>query len=301
MRAGAKSEVRLAPPIFQIVLRGKAGFCPVGNFVLFVTGCSQQRLCRFIEFRPSILHWANPSRYNARRPARLPVPDGCLRQFPSCRWKRVPAKVNGFSRDIRHVVAVCLGSPAIRSKLIFCIPAAAKNRHGAIDIGAPMHAAGSFQFFINKRLRAETDPIDARRGPCAAFSSSISFGIRFERNFGKSQRKDLPNAIDHLGQAELARANSACLRRCIECHRRYRPRNSESSRRKLPNNFTMIANFSTYRSGIGSKTACEKPRRCGSCSRCTSSGRTELECRCRFCPSQNFTTAALHYRCAGQT
>src|SRR5208337_63065 len=45
----------------------------------------------------------------------------------------------------------------------------AKNFCGTIDIGAAMHAASGFQFFIDERLRAEADAIDSRCQPVDSF------------------------------------------------------------------------------------------------------------------------------------
>jgi len=55
MRAGAETEVRLAPPIFQIVARTEARQAPVGDFVVLVSGVCEACTGGLVGFRHSVV------------------------------------------------------------------------------------------------------------------------------------------------------------------------------------------------------------------------------------------------------
>ena len=153
----------------------------------------------------------------------------------------------------------------------------AKNPRGVVNIFATVHAPGGFQFLVTKRLDAHADAIESRVAPGGCFFGCNCFGIGFEGHFFEFAIEARANRVENAAKTvrvekawrSAAKINGVDNRvgNCRDCRFRAAGVDIPQSRGKPRRH--------------RARTDRSKTHPCGSCSRCTWSGRTEPARKCR--------------------
>ncbi len=146
MSAGAKAEIRLAPPIFLIVTGFEAGFGPVGDFVLHVAGGVQFALRQFVvlghgffagNFRGAIASTALQN---------FQAEPATFVNFHHVDGNVFRPQSNRFLQRLAPRSVRLLGQAGDQIEADIADSCGAQNGHGAVDVFAAVHAARGFQF-----------------------------------------------------------------------------------------------------------------------------------------------------------
>src|SRR5208283_408065 len=131
-----------------------------------------------------------------------------------------------------------------------------ESGNGAVDVFAAMHAAGGFEFFIDKRLRAKTDAMEAGGGPLGGFLGVDGFRVGFESNFRKRAGEGIAQGLKHIVEEfrfEKARRAAAKVDGVHYWQRRAQiTRKIHAGRLEQP---VVIANLIAHGGSIGRKAA----------------------------------------------
>src|ERR1700674_64944 len=198
MRSRAKSQVRLPPPVFQIVPRFEPRLSPIRNFVVVISHPGQKFLRRFIKIRHLI--------FARQRPGAVSCP--VLQHFPS-----QPASFINLQQVNRHVLR------RKRAQFLERLPPAffrlvrqtrnqieadvsnsrlAQDRDSPINIRAPVQAPRRRQLFVRKRLHPKTYSSDSRPYPCRSFFRFNRFLIRLQRHLSEFRAETRSNRMEQL-------------------------------------------------------------------------------------------------------
>src|SRR6266436_2373420 len=195
MRPSPKSQIRLTPPILQIVPRSKSRPSPIRNLIMLIARRLQNRASRFIKLRHSIIIRnvaraisISSAQHFRTQPAPLihlqQINRNMLRRQLHQRIHRLPPgrprllrqSCNQIKTDIRD-------------------PRPAQNRCRAINIRPPMHPPRRLQLLIAKRLHPITSPIIPRRHPCRRLFLRNRLRVCLQRNFHQLRSKIQSNSI----------------------------------------------------------------------------------------------------------
>src|ERR1700722_2832631 len=183
MRPSAEPEVRLPPPILEIVPRRKSRLGPIGDFVLEITGGFQFCLSQFIKLGHLFFRWNLPGA----------VPRSALQNFqsqpaPLVNFHHINGNVfrpkrDGLAKRLPPRDMCLLWKSSDKIETDVANPGSTKNRHSAINIFPPMHAARGLQLLIHKRLRPKAYAIESRRSPLRRLFRLNRLWVRFQRHF----------------------------------------------------------------------------------------------------------------------
>src|SRR2546426_1758306 len=188
MRSRPKSQVRLAPPVFQVVLRLKPRLRPIRNLVVMIPRRSQSFLRHLIKLRHLIFARHSPSavllttlQQFLPKPAALinlqQINRNMLRRKHSQLIQRVPPALLRLVRQTRNQIKADVPYPRL-----------AQNRHRAVNIRPPVHPPRRNQFLVHERLQPKTDPVNPRPHPSCCLFRLNGLRVRLQRHLFQFRR-----------------------------------------------------------------------------------------------------------------
>ncbi len=162
MRPRPKSQIRLASPVFQIMLRFKSRLRPVRNLVVMIPRRPQRFLRHLIKLRHLVFarhrpRAVLPSTVQQLLPQPAPlinfqqINGNMLRRQPRQFIQRLPPTFLCLMRQSRDQIKADIPNPRL-----------AQYRHRPTNIRPPVHSPRRHQFSIHKRLHPKTNPVN----PC---------------------------------------------------------------------------------------------------------------------------------------
>src|SRR5260370_405356 len=185
-----KSQVRLAAPVFQVMLRFKSRLCPIRNLVVMIPRGRERLLRHLIKLRHFILARHRPGavlppavQQLLPEPAALinlqQINRNMLRRQRRQFFQRLPPAFLRLVRQTRNQIKADIPNPRL-----------AQYRNRPVNIRPPVHPPRRNQFPIHERLQPKTNPVDSRPDPSRRLLGLNSLRVRLQRHLF-----DLPGAF----------------------------------------------------------------------------------------------------------
>src|SRR5712692_8840515 len=181
MRPRPKSQVRLPPPVFQIVPRFKSWLRPIRNLIVMIPRRPQGFLRHLIKLRHLIFARHRPrvvppptlQQLFAQPAPPIPLPHvnrNMLRCQPTQFIQRLPPTLLSLVRQSRDQIKTDVSNPRL-----------AQNRHRPVNIPPPMHPPRRHKFLVRKRLQPKTNPVNPCLHPSRCFPHLHRLRVRLQR------------------------------------------------------------------------------------------------------------------------